>query len=484
MQTTVLCFVILSSLHTIAGHSCPAGTDLGDNYNYKNVSSVNCGCDNPSLCFRKCCRPGFRITRGFCVKDNSSDLTFPVYRDKTVFVRNVTVNKYMAGVMDCNFFLFKNANGESLYVQENNHLWTSSNKSYDYRYFCLDYYTVYGKSGFGALICFQKDVQKAIYKIGMLISIPFLFLTLLVHCILPEKNLHMKALMCYVTNLMLSYIMLVTIELSEGFSTGVCTFLGFTCLFCFISSIFWINVICIDIWLTFSGKLGVHGSRNEGRRVLFYSAYAVLAPVILILITFLINQYGDSTKDYHPGIGGGQCFLKTKWPYLYYFHLPMGILLTVNITLFTLTAIKIRQAKRETKVLKRDDNRTTSENSKNIFRFNLYLKLLFAMGVNWSLETISWALETFATVPKEIFYVTDFCNAIYGLLIFLIFVCKKRTWKILKKRYYQFLGRSHLAHSMSTTNQSTRITSVSISDAPTNGEMRNAESIRLSKRAN
>ncbi|XP_049819491.1 G-protein coupled receptor Mth2 isoform X6 [Aethina tumida] len=330
----------------------------------------------------------------------------------------------------------------------------------------------------------MQDSEEGRMYLGMLISIPFLFLTLLVHCILPEKNLHMKALMCYVTNLMLSYIMLVTIELSEGFSTGVCTFLGFTCLFCFISSIFWINVICIDIWLTFSGKLGVHGSRNEGRRVLFYSAYAVLAPVILILITFLINQYGDSTKDYHPGIGGGQCFLKTKWPYLYYFHLPMGILLTVNITLFTLTAIKIRQAKRETKVLKRDDNRTTSENSKNIFRFNLYLKLLFAMGVNWSLETISWALETFATVPKEIFYVTDFCNAIYGLLIFLIFVCKKRTWKILKKRYYQFLGRSHLAHSMSTTNQSTRITSVSISDAPTNGEMRNAESIRLSKRAN
>ncbi|XP_049819493.1 G-protein coupled receptor Mth2 isoform X8 [Aethina tumida] len=358
-----------------------------------------------------------------------------------------------------------------------------SKNSYNISTFCLEIINHHPI----AIICVEPSSGSARSKCnyaGMLISIPFLFLTLLVHCILPEKNLHMKALMCYVTNLMLSYIMLVTIELSEGFSTGVCTFLGFTCLFCFISSIFWINVICIDIWLTFSGKLGVHGSRNEGRRVLFYSAYAVLAPVILILITFLINQYGDSTKDYHPGIGGGQCFLKTKWPYLYYFHLPMGILLTVNITLFTLTAIKIRQAKRETKVLKRDDNRTTSENSKNIFRFNLYLKLLFAMGVNWSLETISWALETFATVPKEIFYVTDFCNAIYGLLIFLIFVCKKRTWKILKKRYYQFLGRSHLAHSMSTTNQSTRITSVSISDAPTNGEMRNAESIRLSKRAN
>lgn len=66
----------------------------------------------------------------------------------------------------------------------------------------------------------------------------------------------------------------------------------------------------------FSGKLGVHGSRNEGRRVLFYSAYAVLAPVILILITFLINQYGDSTKDYHPGIGGGQCFLKSKLTFI------------------------------------------------------------------------------------------------------------------------------------------------------------------------
>ncbi|XP_049819488.1 G-protein coupled receptor Mth2 isoform X3 [Aethina tumida] len=475
-----LVMTVCSLFELISGGKCPKFDSLSD-YRYKNVSSVNCGCDKKSGCLRKCCGPGFHLIRNFCKKDNSSDFVIPVHKGD-VMVKNLTVTNYIAGVMNCSVYFLRKTKKETFYIQENFEIWTSPHNTVHVPdEFCVDYYVLGNNTGLGALVCFPQQMHKAVYNIGMLISIPFLFLTLLVHCILPEKNLHMKALMCYVTNLMLSYIMLVTIELSEGFSTGVCTFLGFTCLFCFISSIFWINVICIDIWLTFSGKLGVHGSRNEGRRVLFYSAYAVLAPVILILITFLINQYGDSTKDYHPGIGGGQCFLKTKWPYLYYFHLPMGILLTVNITLFTLTAIKIRQAKRETKVLKRDDNRTTSENSK---KFNLYLKLLFAMGVNWSLETISWALETFATVPKEIFYVTDFCNAIYGLLIFLIFVCKKRTWKILKKRYYQFLGRSHLAHSMSTTNQSTRITSVSISDAPTNGEMRNAESIRLSKRAN
>lgn len=72
----------------------------------------------------------------------------------------------------------------------------------------------------------------------------------------------------------------------------------------------------------------------------------------------------------------------------------------------------------------------------NFHRFNLYLKLFLAMGVNWSMEIISWAVEwKLKTVPKEIFIVTDFCNALYGVFIFLIFVCNKEKQKKLQKWY-------------------------------------------------
>lgn len=60
---------------------------------------------------------------------------------------------------------------------------------------------------------------------------------------------------------------------------------------------------------------------------------------------------------------------------------------------------------------------------------------MFAMGVNWSLEFISWlVLWQWPQVPAEVWYVPDFANAAYGVIIFLTFVYKKDVWIQLKKR--------------------------------------------------
>lgn len=66
------------------------------------------------------------------------------------------------------------------------------------------------------------------------------------------------------------------------------------------------------------------------------------------------------------------------------------------------------------------------------FRFMLYLKLFIVMGVNWLAEIISWAMET--EKNGYLFYVTDFGNSLQGVLIFLIFVCKKRVLRLLNKK--------------------------------------------------
>lgn len=47
----------------------------------------------------------------------------------------------------------------------------------------------------------------------MIISMPFLLITLLVYLILPERNVHRKALMNYVFSLLFGYITLVTVQL-------------------------------------------------------------------------------------------------------------------------------------------------------------------------------------------------------------------------------------------------------------------------------
>lgn len=62
----------------------------------------------------------------------------------------------------------------------------------------------------------------------------------------------------------------------------------------------------------------------------------------------------------------------------------------------------------------------------------LYLKLFIVMGVNWSAEIISWALDPNGT--GSVWYVTDIGNSLQGVLIFFIFVCKTRVLRLLNKK--------------------------------------------------
>lgn len=65
-------------------------------------------------------------------------------------------------------------------------------------------------------------------------------------------------------------------------------------------------------------------------------------------------------------------------------------------------------------------------------RFNLYLKLFIVMGINWSMEIVSWL---FKNAPPSIWYLTDLTNTLQGLIIFIIFVWKEKIKRLLLKRF-------------------------------------------------
>lgn len=96
------------------------------------------------------------------------------------------------------------------------------------------------------------------------------------------------------------------------------------------------------------------------------------------------------------------------------------------------------------------------------------------MGVNWSMEIISWFIDWQAgELPPAIWYLTDFCNALYGVFIFFIFVVKRTIWNLLKRRlvffyfkfgtlmingkmfrYYMVLGKLHMARDLRRASES------------------------------
>lgn len=67
----------------------------------------------------------------------------------------------------------------------------------------------------------------------------------------------------------------------------------------------------------------------------------------------------------------------------------------------------------------------------SFFRYGLYLKLFMVMGVNWTVELISFAIGG----SNWYWIVTDISNIGLGVLVFFIFVWKKKVRNLVRKRY-------------------------------------------------
>ncbi|CAH2002607.1 unnamed protein product [Acanthoscelides obtectus] len=454
----VLLFIVVVSEETV--DLCAKNSTDYATYSTNDQSQCNCS----GLCVRKCCQYGFyhvhieydsefsyspttvnlRIlcigaSESFCKKSETLfNFSVPIF-NVTQYRYNMT--DFSVGLLTCNensyvrYFKLNNSDPtERYYVQNNGSLYYHRSR----RFYAPDRFCVDEEDGLSVYLCYSHVPQRPALPVqaGMIISMPFLLLTFLVYLIIPEKNLHRKALMFYVICLLLAYVLLVTSNLSKySFPDVTCHLIGYFIMFFFLGSFLWMNVMCIDMWLTFSGARGYGGTRStEQKRFLFYCLYAVGVPAMFILFVFLLNTYGDEESIFHPKLGRNKCFLEDGYPQLFYLYLPMATLIGMNIILFILTAIKIQRVKMETAMLKQTDSRKHNyEGDKQ--QFNLYLKLLFAMGVNWTTEVISWAaLWKMQSVPSWIWYLTDLINALYGIFIFFIFVFKKKIWQSLKKR--------------------------------------------------
>lgn len=81
------------------------------------------------------------------------------------------------------------------------------------------------------------------------------------------------------------------------------------------------------------------------------------------------------------------------------------------------------------------------------------------MGINWSMEIVSWLFKG----PKAIWYITDLGNALQGVIIFIIFVCKEKIKRLLIKRFggrNNFLSRDSTRSAYHSSTSRTCTTSI------------------------
>ena len=76
------------------------------------------------------------------------------------------------------------------------------------------------------------------------------------------------------------------------------------------SAIFWINAMGFHIWRLFTGVGGSKKTfREDLRKFLFYALYAQGVPLLINVITAIIDSTSDRITPHHPNMGMLRCFL-------------------------------------------------------------------------------------------------------------------------------------------------------------------------------
>ncbi|XP_047991093.1 G-protein coupled receptor Mth2-like isoform X1 [Leguminivora glycinivorella] len=443
------------------------GLQFSNHYAFnKLIDGVNYtfGCECKSgPCFVKCCPLGYVKKFGVrkCIlaegtlKDRvqNSELSLN-YVDTYKKPLNVKEAKMMYGI-ECDFYL------EDLdwYLQEDGRLFIQVPGSVnpwlkrEPDEYCIDSFIQEHEDGtrstkLDALVCFPQDEEESsnyiVSSTCMLISSAFFIVTIAVYALLPElQNLHGRVLMVYLACMCVGFTFLAAMQIMitvNNTTITICIGLTFVIYFALLSAFFWLNVMCFDIWWTFSGKRGLSFEKLSIRaRFCAYAAYAFGFPTGLTIIMAALEFSGLPAHPAMPMLRQQGCFLHGTSKLLYLYG-PMMILCVANIVFFILTAWKITQIKQQTqKTLKSKDSATTDQHRNDRQRLLLYVKLFTIMGINWILEIISGQYPQ----TNIVFRIIDVYNVMIGVFIFIIFVCKRKIFRLMKKRFNETFRISH-----------------------------------------
>ncbi|XP_065353227.1 G-protein coupled receptor Mth2-like [Cloeon dipterum] len=267
-----------------------------------------------------------------------------------------------------------------------------------------------------------EDYRFYLYPPFFILSAICLALTLLAYQVNQDsKSLHNRAIFCQSAALFFTYV-----GLSINYLTGktshihICVALTYTNYFFLMASFFWLNVMCVDIFLTFRSL-----TRVRGPKYLQASLYAWGVPFLFLVVTVIMDQTTD--QPFSPRIGRKSCWFNDFLAEFIYFHGPVMVLLLINLVLFGLTAYHLWVMRSESNRVLQTPESGVHANAANRERLNndrfvLFIKLFLLMGCTWLMEIISWAVGG----DKSYWYLTDIINCTRGVLMFWFCVWSKK----------------------------------------------------------
>ncbi|XP_034490940.1 G-protein coupled receptor Mth2 isoform X2 [Drosophila innubila] len=329
---------------------------------------------------------------------------------------------------------------------------TSTRKKYSNSQYCIERIknSSMTDDNLYTFVCFDSKVvgndriRFKMYPIGLLISCCFYAITLIVYISIEKlRNLPGKILICLVSSLLLAYLGIALGQLMPTSNNKLCIISGFLVYFFLMAAFSWMNITCFDIWKTFGSTRSKSAQRREQRtRFIWYSVYGWGLPTILTIITASLSRSDVLSENIRPNFGNGRCWFTydtVGFASLLFFSGPLGILLIINLVLFSLTLKYCNRVKREIFRMQSSNAEKPALRSRFFMdktRFIMNTKLCFVMGITWLLEIASILLYDH---KKNFFWsISDSFNVLLGVFVFFIFVFKRRVWnEIMMKLGFQ-----------------------------------------------
>ena len=293
---------------------------------------------------------------------------------------------------------------------------------------------------------FQYDILESYLSMaGLIISITALSVTLIVYVTFSQlMNIPGKILVCLITALLVAQLLFLIAALFENI-VQLCITVALLTHYFYLSSFCWMNVIALDLWMTFSNSFMSGGSRRNNRRFLKYSLYAWLTPLLIVTCAVIFDFSPLYIEDVSlkPRYGVKVCWISSKNGLLLFFAGPLAILKLFDIISFIFTAVHITRANRQGAM---------AAKSSRSCSLLINIKLSLIMGLTWVFAFI-------ANITNEtvIWYLFIVFNSLQGLFIAVCFLCTRKVGRMLYDKYEQISSKSTSGTRLSSLSQSAKI---------------------------
>lgn len=189
-------------------------------------------------------------------------------------------------------------------------------------------------------------------------------------------------------------------------------------------------------------------SKEHQKTLVAITAYSQGVPLLITIVTALVDNFGSCGSTL-PNIGRYHCFVGSD-PYtkgevsfffsseFLYFYMFLLLIIIVNSLCFFITGYYLISHWTEVKTIRSNNSGDTHWNHALVVA-----KIFLIMGLTWTLELISAALDHYPynantnsyPYSSEVIIVLDVLNLLTGVIIFFVLVVKASVWKKLKLRF-------------------------------------------------